>query len=87
VSHSPELEKLYRANNTVRVSVPTKVQIYSGLPHGFRRWTRLHAAQAFDSDIVNSINALVTTPEVSHEWDSPWTIYSGKSQEEHKDRH
>ena len=75
------------ANKTVRVSVPTRVHIYSGLPHGFRRWTKLHAAQAFDSDIVNSINALVTSPELSHEWNSPWTIYSGKSQQEHKDRH
>lgn len=74
------------ANKIVLVSVPTKVNIYPGLPHGFRRWTKLQATQAFDYDIVKSINALMKSPERSHEWENPWKIYSGKSQEEPKDR-
>lgn len=69
------------ANRIVRVSVPIRVHIYPGLPHGFRRWTELHAAKVFDSDIVSSINALIEDPGGYREWEKPWAIYSGKSQE------
>lgn len=70
------------ANKIVRFSVPTKVNIYPGLPHGFRRWTNLHATEAFDSDIVKSMKALIKSPEGSQEWENPWTIYSVKAQGE-----
>lgn len=75
------------ANQIVRVSVPIGVHIYPGLPHGFRRWTKLDATVAFDADIVKSINALMNSPGVSQEWEDSWTIYSGKSQEEDRDGH
>lgn len=85
MSFTSGFEEVSCANKVVRVSVPTKVNIYPGLPHGFRRWTKLHVTEAFDSDIVKSINVLMESPEGSQEWENQWTIYSGKSQEEPKD--
>lgn len=80
MSYPLEIEEVCCANRIVLASVPTKVHIYPGLPHGFRRWTKLHAAEAFDSDIITSINALVRSPEGSQGWEDTWTIYPGESQ-------
>ena len=87
MSFPSDLREVLCANKIVRVSVPTKVHIYPGLPHGFRRWTKLHATEAFDSDIIKSINALMKSPEGSRGWENSWTIYPGKSQEEPKDNY
>lgn len=68
---------MYVADESGRVSIPTRVHIYPGLPHGFRRWTQLHATEVFDSDSITSIHELVMGPEEAQEWETPWTIYPG----------
>ncbi|KAL2204652.1 alpha/beta-hydrolase [Sarocladium strictum] len=37
------------------MSVPTKVNIYPGLPHGFRRWTQLEATTHFDATLTDGL--------------------------------
>jgi hypothetical protein len=77
VSQPPDLEEVCYADGIVRPSIPTRVHIYPGLTLEFRRWTKLHAAEAFDSDIIQSINVLISSPEGSQESEDPWSIYSG----------
>ena len=63
------------ADNVVSASVPTRVYIYPGLPHGFRRWATLPAADTFDSDIIAGIDSLINSLGESREWEAPWMIY------------
>lgn len=70
---------MYGADKFGRVSIPTRVHIYPGLPHGFRRWTQLHATEVFDSDSISNIDELIKGPEVVRGWEKPWVIYPGPS--------
>ncbi|KAJ8110812.1 hypothetical protein OPT61_g6441 [Boeremia exigua] len=40
------------AKKLEHVGVHTRTDIYPGLPHGFRRWPQLAAAQAFDATVI-----------------------------------
>jgi hypothetical protein len=46
---------LWDLADEVLYSVPTKVHIYPGLPHGFRRWTQLAATEVFDNTSIECI--------------------------------
>lgn len=47
--------------------VATKVHIYPGLPHGFRRWPQLPAAAVFGDDTMKSLQ---------------WALERGRSSEQ-----
>lgn len=42
-------------NPSLDASVPTRVSVFPGFPHGFRRWGDLLASKAFDARVLDSI--------------------------------
>lgn len=57
------------------MSVPTTVHIYSGLPHGFRRWTQLHATEAFGKDTTAGLVTLLGNSVEHEDQKKPWIVY------------
>ncbi|KAG9251993.1 Alpha/Beta hydrolase protein [Emericellopsis atlantica] len=62
------------------MGVRARVNIYTGLPHGFRRWSSLSGSKVFDVDTMQALNwalAEETGAEAS-EGEREWSEYVGK---------
>ncbi|KAL2067199.1 hypothetical protein VTL71DRAFT_1623 [Oculimacula yallundae] len=58
------------------MDVPTKVHVYPGLPHGFRRWNQLNATHAFDGAILDSIGWALGHNSPQLDRGGHWDVYN-----------